>query len=268
SGPKRRWKNRIGKIRLKPTPKFSASGRGWGSIRAWRYSPASPLWRATPARKRPAPRPATATIWATTTCSTPVPFWPTRPRRPCSTTSRGWCRASRRFRPCSRPLSRTSTSAAPSVPTARRTSARCFRPCRRHPPLRLSPIICYESVYGDFVSEYARNGATLLGIITNDGWWSDSPGYRQHLLYGALRAIETRRDIARSANTGISGFINQKGEITQRTGWWVGAASRGVVHLNDELTFYVRYGELIGRGAQLLAVALLALTIFKFRIKP
>ncbi|WP_375416874.1 apolipoprotein N-acyltransferase [uncultured Hymenobacter sp.] len=135
------------------------------------------------------------------------------------------------------------------------------------PALRLSPIICYESVYGDFVSEYARNGATLLGIITNDGWWSDSPGYRQHLLYGALRAIETRRDIARSANTGISGFINQKGEITQRTGWWVGAASRGIVHLNDELTFYVRYGELLGRGAQVLAVLLLGLTIFNAKFK-
>jgi apolipoprotein N-acyltransferase len=125
------------------------------------------------------------------------------------------------------------------------------------PALRLGPIICYESVYGDFVNEYARNGATLLGIITNDGWWSDSPGYRQHLLYGALRAIETRRDIARSANTGISGFINQKGEITQRTGWWVGAASRASVHLNDELTLYVRFGEYIGRGTQILAVLLL-----------
>ena len=135
------------------------------------------------------------------------------------------------------------------------------------PALRLSPIICYESVYGDFVGEYARNGATLLGIITNDGWWSDSPGYRQHLLYGALRAIETRRDIARAANTGISGFINQKGEITQRTGWWVGAASRGVVHLNDELTFYVRYGELLGRGAQVLAVGLLLLTLFNAKFK-
>jgi apolipoprotein N-acyltransferase len=125
------------------------------------------------------------------------------------------------------------------------------------PTLRLAPIICYESVYGDFVAEYARNGATLLGIITNDGWWSDSPGYRQHLLYGALRAIETRRDIARSANTGISCFINQKGEISNRTGWWVGAASRSTVHLNDELTFYARFGELIGQSAQGLAVLLI-----------
>ncbi|RYY11112.1 MAG: apolipoprotein N-acyltransferase, partial [Cytophagaceae bacterium] len=86
------------------------------------------------------------------------------------------------------------------------------------PAIKLAPIICYESIYGDFIAQYAHNGANLLGIITNDGWWSDSPGHEQHLVYGALRAIETRRDVARSANTGISGFVNQHGEITQRTG--------------------------------------------------
>ena len=130
------------------------------------------------------------------------------------------------------------------------------------PALRLAPIICYESIYGDFIVQYAHDGATLLGIITNDGWWSDSPGHEQHLVYGALRAIETRRDVARSANTGISGFINQHGDITQRTGWWVGAAARATVHLNDEPTFYVRHGELLGRGAQALAVLGILLIIF------
>ena len=122
------------------------------------------------------------------------------------------------------------------------------------PALRVAPIICYESIYGDFVSEYARNGATLLGLFTNDAWWHDSPGYRQLLSYGQLRCIETRRDLARSANTGFTGFINQKGEITQREPAWIATASRATVHLNDEVTFYARYGELIGRGAQLLAV--------------
>ncbi|RYY14981.1 MAG: apolipoprotein N-acyltransferase, partial [Cytophagaceae bacterium] len=122
------------------------------------------------------------------------------------------------------------------------------------PALRLAPLICYESIYGDFVAEYVHGGATLLGLITNDGWWSDSPGFRQHLRYGALRCIETRRDLARSANTGISGFIDQRGTISHRTGWWVGAASRATVHLNTEDTFYVRHGELLGRGMQVLAV--------------
>jgi apolipoprotein N-acyltransferase len=129
------------------------------------------------------------------------------------------------------------------------------------PALRVAPIICYESIYGDFVSEYARNGATLLGLPTNDAWWHDSPGYRQLLSYGQLRCIETRRDLARSANTGFTGFINQKGEITQRETAWIPTSSRATVHLNTETTFYVRFGELIGRGAQLAAVLLLVVAV-------
>ncbi|WP_229743050.1 apolipoprotein N-acyltransferase [Hymenobacter qilianensis] len=129
--------------------------------------------------------------------------------------------------------------------------------------LWVGPLICYESVYGDFVAEYVKNGATLLGIITNDGWWSDSPGHEQHLQYATLRAIEARRAIARSANTGISAFINQKGEITTQTDWWVPAASRATVQLNSELTFYVRHGDLIGPTMQVLAGLLLGFTLVR-----
>ena len=135
------------------------------------------------------------------------------------------------------------------------------------PTLRLAPVICYESIYGDFVGEYARNGATLLGLITNDAWWHDSPGYRQLLSYGTLRCIETRRDLARSANTGFTGFVNQKGEITQRETPWIPTSSRATVHLNDEVTFYARFGELIGRGTQLLAALVLLVAIVRGRRK-
>ncbi|MDB5236857.1 MAG: apolipoprotein N-acyltransferase [Hymenobacter sp.] len=133
------------------------------------------------------------------------------------------------------------------------------------PALRVAPVICYESIYGDFVGEYAHNGATLLGLITNDAWWHDSPGYRQLFTYGQLRCIETRRDMARSANTGFTGFINQKGEVTQRVTPWIPTASRATVHLNDELTFYARFGELIGRGVQILAVLLLLVAFWQGR---
>ena len=125
------------------------------------------------------------------------------------------------------------------------------------PALRPAPLICYESIYGDFVSEYEPNGATLLALSTNDAWWGDSPGYRQLLRFGSLRCIETRRDLARAANTGFTGFIDQKGDIFQREPAWVPTASRATVHLNTEETFYARHGELIGRGAQGLAVLLL-----------
>ena len=136
------------------------------------------------------------------------------------------------------------------------------------PALRLAPSICYESIYGDFTAEYARNGATLLGLVTNDAWWHDSPGYRQLLRYGTLRCIETRRDLARSANTGFTGFLNQKGEITQLEPAWVPTASRAQVHLNDEVTFYARHGEFIGWGTQGLALALLSLAVFSRKRRP
>jgi len=131
------------------------------------------------------------------------------------------------------------------------------------PDLRVAPLICYESIYGDFTAAYVARGATLLGLFTNDAWWHDSPGYRQLLSYGTLRCIETRRDLARAANTGFTGFINQKGEITQKEVAWIPTASRHTVHLNQELTFYARHGELIGPATQVLAVLLLALTVVR-----
>jgi len=107
--------------------------------------------------------------------------------------------------------------------------------------------ICYESVFGGYLTEFVRNGANLIFIITNDGWWKNTPGYRQHLSFARLRAIETRRSIARSANTGISCFINQRGEILQKTSWWQDGALTGNLNASDKITFYVRYGDYIAR---------------------
>ncbi|MCW3070879.1 MAG: lnt [Bacteroidetes bacterium] len=121
----------------------------------------------------------------------------------------------------------------------------------------VAPVVCYESVYGEYVSEYVRNGANFIAIITNDGWWGDTPGYKQHLKYGRLRAIETRRWIVRSANTGISCFITPTGEIKQPTQWWVPAVVSQRIQLSHELTFYTRYGDYIARAAFCLAIALL-----------
>lgn len=112
--------------------------------------------------------------------------------------------------------------------------------------LTVAPVICYESIYGDYLSQYIRQGAGLIFIITNDGWWDDTPGYKQHQAYARLRAIEFRRSIARSANTGISCFIDQRGDVSQATSWWVPDAIRQTINYNEELTFYARHGDYIG----------------------
>ncbi|MFP4047906.1 MAG: nitrilase-related carbon-nitrogen hydrolase, partial [Bacteroidales bacterium] len=120
----------------------------------------------------------------------------------------------------------------------------------------------YESVFGEYVSSYVRKGADVIFILTNDGWLR-SPGYMQHLHFARLRAIETRRDIARSANTGISAFINQKGELLKTTEWWERNALKGTLNANNEQTFYVEYGDYIGRVSTFLAVFALLYLIAK-----
>ena len=134
--------------------------------------------------------------------------------------------------------------------------------------LAVIPAICYESVFGEHVAAHVRNGGNVIAIMTNDGWWGDSPGPVQHLSFASLRAIETRRSIARSANTGISCWVDQRGVIHDATAWWQPTALRATLGLNDHITFFVRSGDLIGRAAVVLsALLLLWLMIGAVRVK-
>ena len=137
------------------------------------------------------------------------------------------------------------------------------------PPVSVSETIpvgcavCYESVYGEYCTEYVRGGARLMAVITNDAWWGDTPGYVQHLSYSCLRAIETRRWIARSANTGISAIIDPSGKVVSHTSWWRPEVLKGKVGLSDEQTFFVRHGDFIGRLSTLMAVLILLATLVR-----
>ncbi len=126
---------------------------------------------------------------------------------------------------------------------------------------KIAPIICYESVYGEYVGEFVNNGAELIFIITNDGWWGDTPGYKQHALYAQLLAIAHRRSIARSANTGISCFINQRGITSDATGWWVPDVISASINANSELTFYTKYGDILGRVSLAFGILLLIMAV-------
>ncbi len=133
---------------------------------------------------------------------------------------------------------------------------------------RVGPVICYESIFGEFVTDYVSEaGANFIFVITNDGWWGNTPGYIQHNSFSRLRAIETRRSIARSANTGMSSFINQRGDILKSLGWWKRGGIRKTLNANDAITFYVEYGDYIGRIAVFTGIFILLFTIVKILMR-
>ena len=127
--------------------------------------------------------------------------------------------------------------------------------------IKISTAICFESVFGGYMAKRIKKNAELIFFLTNDGWWKDTPGYKQHLSYARLRAIETRRSIAQAANTGISAFINQKGDIIKQTKWWKKTVMQGELKSNNKITFYVKYGDYIGRICAFMAIILVSLCL-------
>jgi len=128
--------------------------------------------------------------------------------------------------------------------------------------LKIAPAICYESIYGDFTTGFIRKGANIICVITNDGWWGKTSGHRQHLNYARLRAVETRRWIARSANTGISCFIDPEGNIINPQPWDTASAIKMNVPVSDEQTYFVRNGDVLSRVFSVVSILLLLLNIF------
>ncbi|MEJ7739054.1 MAG: apolipoprotein N-acyltransferase [Chitinophagaceae bacterium] len=131
---------------------------------------------------------------------------------------------------------------------------------------RIAPAICYESIYGEFLAEYIRNGANVIGIITNDGWWANTSGHKQHMQYARLRAIESRRWIVRSANTGISCFISPVGEIFDAQPWDQAAAIKRDIIPYQVLSFYVSYGDIISKSALVICGFLLLIFCYTWAV--
>jgi apolipoprotein N-acyltransferase len=115
--------------------------------------------------------------------------------------------------------------------------------------VEIGAVICFESAFGNHVRKLAMEGANLLVVLTNDGWWKNSPGCWQHFIYSKLRAIENRRSVVRSANTGISGIIDQRGKVRMKTETDKKTVLVSSVYLNDAVTFYSRYGDYLGLAA-------------------
>jgi apolipoprotein N-acyltransferase len=131
----------------------------------------------------------------------------------------------------------------------------------------VTPVICFETIWGGWIAESVHKGGQFITIITNDGWWENTSGKDQHFDYAKLRAIETRRWVCRSANTGISAFINQRGDVIQQTKWWVKTTIKQDINLNSDLTFYVLHGDYLAKAASLLAVAGILFILFRMIIR-
>jgi len=136
----------------------------------------------------------------------------------------------------------------------------------------VTPVICYETIWGEWLGTSVHKGGQFIALITNDGWWENTSGKDQHLDYAKLRAIETRRWVCRSANTGISAFINQRGDLVQQAKWWTRTALKQDINLNSNLTFYVLHGDYIAKACSLLAIAgifwVIGAKVARIRRKP
>jgi len=134
--------------------------------------------------------------------------------------------------------------------------------------VNFAPVVCYESIYGEFLAEQCVQGADFIAIITNDGWWGDTPGYKQHFLFAGLRAIENNKWVARSANTGKSGVFNNRGDVVRETGWWQETAINENIELIPGETIYQKFGDIIPRVASGILILLLGMALFnRFRKK-
>ena len=115
--------------------------------------------------------------------------------------------------------------------------------------LSIAPLICYESVFGEYVGDFVQQKADVLAVITNDGWWGNTPGHKQHMHYARLRAIEFRRYVIRSANTGISCVIDDNGKVLNQLGYWKQGYLKVKAPKLTYETFYSKTGDYIGKVA-------------------
>ncbi len=138
-------------------------------------------------------------------------------------------------------------------------------PLRDGTSANFASVICFESVYPDFVREFVQRGAQFLVIVTNDSWWGNTSGAYQHASYASIRAVENRRWIVRVANGGISGLIDPTGTYQYETKLYTATTLHGTIEPRNELTFYAEHGDLFAQVCLAGAALLLVLTFIPQR---
>lgn len=122
-------------------------------------------------------------------------------------------------------------------------------------------MVCYESIFPEFIAQFVKNGAQFLVFITNDSWWGNTSGARQHNQYAVLRAIENRRWVARCANGGISSFIDPSGNMYDATSMYSEAYIQRTIYPRSDVTFYSRNGDWLARICASITAGILLFSI-------
>ena len=123
---------------------------------------------------------------------------------------------------------------------------------------RIGMLICYELIFPYLSRAAVQNGAKILINITNDAWYGYSSAPYQHFSMAVFRAIENRRSLVRSANTGISGFIDPIGRILAETPIFKETSLTAGVPLLSVSTLYTRWGDFFARGCLVMLVIVIA----------
>lgn len=132
---------------------------------------------------------------------------------------------------------------------------------------RFSALICSENLFPDIVRRFVRNGAKAVVVITNDAWFGRTSAAFQHFTFNVFRAIENRRFVVQSANTGVSGVVSPSGKILKATEIFKDAHFSFDVSLMSEKTFYTEFGDIFANGCFMLSVFTIGKGIWKNNLK-
>ncbi len=129
--------------------------------------------------------------------------------------------------------------------------------------LHIDGLVCYESIFPDFVAQFVDKGAEMIAIVTNDSWYGKLSGPYQHKEYASLRAVENRRSVVRAANGGISCIINPLGVTQTETKMFEKFFVVGDVTIENKKSFFTKNPLIIPVLSSAFSIWILGLFILK-----
>ncbi len=136
-----------------------------------------------------------------------------------------------------------------------------------HNNLSLGVLICFEAIFPEIARVHTNGGANILVNITNDAWFGRTSAPHQHLAMAVFRAVENRRPLIRSANTGFSAFIGPQGKIMSRGRLFHEETLKSSLDIsNSALTFYTRFGDIFARILLILSIIKISILLWQRKI--